>query len=865
MHPFLPAMSRLPATSRLPAMSRLSAMSRLPRRRSGRPTLPLLALVAVAAACTDTHVADKATDEIAYKATIRWTSHGIPHIEADDLGSAGYAQGWAFAKLGNACELADQIIKVRGERARYLGPGPDDAYVRSDLVYLGLGLREDAASLWSDLSADSRAVIGGYAAGYNAWLAEAGPSGLPAACRDVAWVRPIDGYDLLAYYFDISMLASTRLFVKYLIDAVPPPKTVADATPATDGSRWYDAGARLERFLTELAALPDAQHPGLASNGWAIGKERATNGRGMVLGNPHFPWVGELKLYESHLKVGDDYEVAGAALYGVPGVLMGFSRDIAWTHTVSASKKFTFYRLKLVDGEPTHYLYDGEDRAMTSREVSVEVLQGDGTMKSVSHTFWRSHFGPMLALPPVALWTKTEAFSIRDANAHNLRLLDHFLAFARAGSVAEAGQVLATVQANPWTNTMAADKDGKVLYSESNSVPNLKAAAEQVWLAEVEDDVLVGLAAELGAMLLDGSSSATAWVEEPGSRAPGLVPYDKTPHLERDDWVANHNDSHWLANPAAPLTGYNHTFGAEGVVQSQRTRMGLKMIAETGADSPAGADGTFTVEELQATVFNNRVHTAELLLDGAIARCQQTTTVEISAVAVPLSAACTVLADWDRRMDLDSKGAVLYREWLGWLDGDDVAGHSGGLYAVGFDAADPVATPNTLKPPAPSGKDAVLFALGKAVVGMQAAGVSLDATLAALQFTDKAGVRAPIHGGSNREGAFNVVEWAPRKTTVAADFPHGKTLHGATGLTDKGYPIDYGSSFVMAMRFTESGPEGWALLTYSQSSDPASPWYADQTDRFAKKQWRRMWFDAADILADPELVGETVTGAGLSY
>jgi acyl-homoserine-lactone acylase len=58
-----------------------------------------------------------------YRATIRWTSHGIPHGVAADLGSLAFGQGYAFGSL-HACVLADQIVKsaareaVRARRSR---------------------------------------------------------------------------------------------------------------------------------------------------------------------------------------------------------------------------------------------------------------------------------------------------------------------------------------------------------------------------------------------------------------------------------------------------------------------------------------------------------------------------------------------------------------------------------------------------------------------------------------------------------------------------------------------------------------------------------------------------------------------------
>src|SRR5688572_24744906 len=57
-----------------------------------------------------------------YRATIRETSYGIPHVLADDLASASAALGYVGAR-DYGCVLLDQIVRVKGERSRYFGPG----------------------------------------------------------------------------------------------------------------------------------------------------------------------------------------------------------------------------------------------------------------------------------------------------------------------------------------------------------------------------------------------------------------------------------------------------------------------------------------------------------------------------------------------------------------------------------------------------------------------------------------------------------------------------------------------------------------------------------------------------------------------
>jgi acyl-homoserine-lactone acylase len=70
----------------------------------------------------------------------------------------------------------------------------------------------------------------------------------------------------------------------------------------------------------------------------------------------------------------------------------------------------------------------------------------------------------------------------------------------------------------------------------------------------------------------------------------------------------------------------------------------------------------------------------------------------------------------------------------------------------------------------------------------------------------------------------------------------------------EGYPeVESGSSFIMAVEFTERGPRSRALVTYSQSADPTSPHAADQTRLYSRKEWVELPFREPDVLADPAL------------
>jgi len=76
-----------------------------------------------------------------------------------------------------------------------------------------------------------------------------------------------------------------------------------------------------------------------------------------------------------------------------------------------------------------------------------------------------------------------------------------------------------------------------------------------------------------------------------------------------------------------------------------------------------------------------------------------------------------------------------------------------------------------------------------------------------------------------------------------------------------GYPdVTSGTSFVMAVELGRHGPTGRQILTYSQSANPNSPYYADQTTLYSAKGWDTIKYTPAQIAADPNLRTYVVRG-----
>ena len=151
------------------------------------------------------------------------------------------------------------------------------------------------------------------------------------------------------------------MFVKEIVDADPPSPDDPGIPDPTAAAVDRDA------LLTGLGRDPEAP---FGSNATAVGGDATTTGKGMMLGNPHFPWRGRYRFTQQHLTIPGKYDVAGASLIGSPVVNIGWNENVAWSHTVSTAYRFTPYEYRRRP-DPTTYLTDAGPAELEHRTVKV--------------------------------------------------------------------------------------------------------------------------------------------------------------------------------------------------------------------------------------------------------------------------------------------------------------------------------------------------------------------------------------------------------------------------------------------------------------------------------------------------------------
>jgi acyl-homoserine-lactone acylase len=735
-------------------------------------------------------------------ADIRRTGFGVPHIRADNERGLGYGIGYVYAQ-DNLCLLANEIVTVNGERSRYFGPDQRTVEARenlvSDLFFTWLNTPEAVAGFWQAQTPEVQQLMEGYVAGYNRSLAERREQGLPAQCQG-AWVREISAEDLVRLTRRLLVEGGVGQFAEALAGATPPNAV----TQVTDESPSFQlAASRLQRFALDRG-----------SNAVAIGSERSFNGRGMLLANPHFPWVGGMRFYQMHLTIPGKLDVMGAALPGLPVINIGFNQHLAWTHTVDSSKHFTLYRLQLDPKDSTRYLLDGQSLPMKKQTLTVNVKQADGRITQVEHVAYSSEFGPIVQWPGKLDWDHRYAYSLRDANLGNDRVLQQWYAMNQASSLKDLQASVHTLQGIPWVNTLAVDDQGQTLYMNLSVVPNVSAEK----LARCSDP-----RAGLEMILLDGSNRACAWDIDPQAAQKGIYAADKLPQLLRKDFVQHSNDSAWMANPTQPLTGFSPLISQEGLPLGLRSRFAL---ARLGTLNKAGP---LTAVDLQRMVMDDEVYLAAQVMPDLLQFCAG----DLGADAVALKPVCASLKAWDRRANLDSGlGFVHFQNVMEPLQ------EISNIWRVAFDPNDPQNTPRGLAIDQADVAKALRDAMLDSAEQVNAQGLKPDARWGDIQVVSSGGQQTPIHGGPGTLGVYNAIQSVPR--------------------TDGKREVVSGTSYLQIVTFDDKGPQAQGLLAFSLSSDPGSKYSRDQTQAFSNKQLSVLPFTEQQITSDPHYQAQTI-------
>ncbi|WP_020534655.1 penicillin acylase family protein [Lewinella cohaerens] len=219
-----------------------------------------------------------------------------------------------------------------------------------------------------------------------------------------------------------------------------------------------------ERIGLQEPSYPDSPAdlaPTTGSNGFAVGKNLVSEGKSLLLINPHVTFH-----YRSEQHVNSDEGLAsyGAVTWGQFFVYQGFNEKCGWMHTSTWADAIDQYleEVKQGDDGKYYYQYGTEERAVEQKEVSIPYRDGK-EIKSRSFTIYRTHHGPIVGKKE-GRWI---AYRMMDRPLD--ALTQDFLRTKTKGY----GSFKKTmkIRTNSSNNTVFADYKGNIAYWHGNYLP----------------------------------------------------------------------------------------------------------------------------------------------------------------------------------------------------------------------------------------------------------------------------------------------------------------------------------------------------------------------------------------------------------
>jgi acyl-homoserine-lactone acylase len=591
-------------------------------------------------------------------AEILWDSWGVPHIVARTDRDLYRAFGWAQMH-----SHGDRILRLygesRGRGAEYWG----EAALASDR-WLHTNDVPERARLWYAAQQPAiRDLLDGFVEGMNAY-AEAHPDRL---AEEVRVVLPIEPTDVLAH-------VQRLIHFSFVIQE--------EAVAAISG-RWRQAAA--------------------GSNAWAIAPARSASGHAMLLANPHLQWAGSHTFYEAHL-VAPGMNVSGAALIGLPHLVIAFNDDLGWTHTVNTIDAADLYALTL---EGDGYRFDGAVLPFETSERVIQVRQPDGSLRPERLTVRRSVHGPVVAERPGG------ALALRVAGLDQPHMFAQYREMTRARNRVSFEAALARLQI-PLFTVLYADRHGQILHVFNGRVPRRATGDWAYWTSIVR-----------------GDTSATLWTD---THAYGELPRVLDPP---SGWLQNSNDPPWTTTLPYAIDPADYPPYMAPRFLGARSQRSLRMLMERERVS---------FEELVEDKHSTRAELADRLLDDLVAAARAHGDGDARRAA-------DVLLAWDRHAEADSRGAVLFDEFFRSVIQTP---WPRGLFATPFDPARPLDTPAGFAEPTTAAR-----LLGEAARRVEQQHGALDVPWGDVHRLRGGDLDLPANGGPGVLGIFRVTETSP--------------------------------------------------------------------------------------------------------
>lgn len=344
---------------------------------------------------------------LAQNVSVRRNAQGMPLIESSSFHDALFTLGYVHAS-----DRISQMVRLRllaqGRLAELDGADalPTDRLMRS------INLKKNAGELYKSASPRLKKFFEVYARGVNAYLfryRDKLPEDLARAGYKADYWKPEDSalvYSLLSFGMSTNLQEELNALVlaqkvgsDKLAWLMPTYPGEALPTSEADKLKGLNLGTQLQGLDSLTQALEQVTHmslPGVtASSDWAIGPARSRSGKSLLANDIHQP-IGIPSAW-SYVQIrAPKYQAAGATIAGLPTLFAGFNGNVAWGMSMAMGDNQDVFVEKLKrEGNRLYYLSNGKWLPASVRNETF-FIKGQ---RPVREAVYETRHGPLLNNP----------------------------------------------------------------------------------------------------------------------------------------------------------------------------------------------------------------------------------------------------------------------------------------------------------------------------------------------------------------------------------------------------------------------------------------------------------------------------------
>ena len=344
---------------------------------------------------------------LAQNVSVRRNAQGMPLIESSSFHDALFTLGYVHAS-----DRISQMVRLRllaqGRLAELDGADalPTDRLMRS------INLKKNAGELYKSASPRLKKFFEVYARGVNAYLfryRDKLPEDLARAGYKAEYWKPEDSalvYSLLSFGMSTNLQEELNALVlaqkvgsDKLAWLMPTYPGEALPTSEADKLKGLNLGTQLQGLDSVTQALEQVTHmslPGVtASSDWAIGPARSRSGKSLLANDIHQP-IGIPSAW-SYVQIrAPKYQAAGATIAGLPTLFAGFNGNVAWGMSMAMGDNQDVFVEKLKrEGNRLYYLSNGKWLPASVRNETF-FIKGQ---RPVREAVYETRHGPLLNNP----------------------------------------------------------------------------------------------------------------------------------------------------------------------------------------------------------------------------------------------------------------------------------------------------------------------------------------------------------------------------------------------------------------------------------------------------------------------------------